>query len=370
MQLDDSTGFASGFTLGLDPDGREHVVVIVKASFDFPAQPDGPCLRAETQIPLATSDSFWGAPGMSAPRGEADFAPVKPMCDILLEAVAHAPEGRPVPRLQAGFRLGTVAKSVEVIGDRVWRSAGDAPAISAPMPFTAMPIRYDLAFGGIDDLDPSEGPPPAYSANPVGRGWHLRTNRERIDGAPLPNIEMPGRPVVAPWDAAVPMSFGPLGRGWPERLRHAGTYDAEWTEKIFPFLPRDFDPRYHQAAPPDQQSIAPRGGERVELFNLTPEGYTSFLLPAAEMPVHFIRSRAEDVQRMAMLDTITICPEARLFTLTWRASLPLQRDIFEVPECIIGQRSSAFWRARRLGKTYSASLGGLVSGHSAPETVE
>ena len=58
------------------------------------------------------------------------------------------------------------------------------------------------------------------------------------------------------------MSFGPMGRGWPGRIEYGGTYDQNWIDNIFPFLPPDFDDRYFQMAPPDQQTPAPRAARR------------------------------------------------------------------------------------------------------------
>jgi hypothetical protein len=75
------------------------------------------------------------------------------------------------------------------------------------------------------------------------------------------------------------------------------------------------------------------------------------------------------VPATAWLDTLVIRPDDRLFTPTWRASLALKRDIFEVPECIIGWRPTVFWRARRLGKKYYPSLRDLVDA-KAKEPVE
>ena len=65
------------------------------------------------------------------------------------------------------------------------------------------------------------------------------------------------------------MAYGPLGRGWPQRARYAGTYDQAWLDDHFPFLPPDFDDRYHQAAPPDQQMPHPAQALPVRLTNLT-----------------------------------------------------------------------------------------------------
>ena len=53
------------------------------------------------------------------------------------------------------------------------------------------------------------------------------------------------------------MSFGPVGRGWHPRLGYAGTYDQNWLDNVFPFLPADFRDDYYQAAPADQQIASP-----------------------------------------------------------------------------------------------------------------
>ncbi len=359
MHIDNETGYQAGFTAALDRDGRDHVVVVVKGSFDFPDRDGDPCRPADLQDPLVMADTFWAEPGFSAPRTEMDFAHVKPLCDILFDATAHAPDGKPATQFRAGARLGGWVKALDVVGDRVWLSGPTGPRISEARPFVAMPVTYDLAFGGVDRSDPNDEFPMSFGPNPVGRGWHRATNLAHLTGQFLPNFELPGQAVRQPWDSPGAAGLGPLGRGWPDRLRFAGTYDQNWIDTVFPFLPADFDPRYYQAAPADQQIPYPAGGEIVTLVNLTPQGKTSFRLPKAEMPVLFSRRRAEDVSFNAPLDTIVIRPDARRINLTWRANIPLQRDIFEVTECIVGPRSRAFWRARKLGKTYYPSLKAL-----------
>ena len=67
------------------------------------------------------------------------------------------------------------------------------------------------------------------------------------------------------------------------RRQLAGTYDQEWIDNNFPFLPPDFKEAYYQAAPADQQIPYLQGGERVFLENLTPAGQTSFDLPQIEI---------------------------------------------------------------------------------------
>ena len=64
------------------------------------------------------------------------------------------------------------------------------------------------------------------------------------------------------------MAFGAISRNFASRYPLAGTYDQDWQDNVFPFLPRDFDPLYYQAAPPEQQMDYPSGGEGIELRRL------------------------------------------------------------------------------------------------------
>jgi len=156
------------------------------------------------------------------------------------------------------------------------------------------------------------------------------------------------------------MAFGSVGRGWSSRLKHAGTYDQNWIDNTFPFLPSDFNEAYYQATPDDQQIPYLKGGEEVVMVNLTPEGRIAFHLPIIEVPVVFFRKKGEQHETQAVIDTIVIEPDRRIFTLTWRACVPLKKNIFEIPQILAGKKSRAWWRARELGKTYYPSLAHLA----------
>ncbi|MBV9342187.1 MAG: DUF2169 domain-containing protein, partial [Acidobacteria bacterium] len=137
-------------------------------------------------------------------------------------------------------------------------------------PFISAPISYDHAFGGIEESNPDPEERDAYLPNPAGKGFASRSRPMELDGRPLPHTQEPGEPINSPRGSYRPMAFGPIGRAWPPRSKHAGTYDQEWVDNVFPFLPADFDHRYYQCAPEDQQTDYIRGGERVVLDNLTP----------------------------------------------------------------------------------------------------
>jgi hypothetical protein len=358
MNLLNATGMAAGYTVALDKEGCEHVVVVVKGTFTLPRPGEKPKL-ADEQVPLADADQFTGKPGRAATLVECDYVLEKPYCDVLLNGAAYAPDGRAVDRIAVGLQVGAMRKSFAVWGDRVWRGAGVGYAPSDPEPFTRMPISYDNAFGGTDERIRDPAQVRSYLPNPVGRGWHRHIHRELVIGAPVSNTEEVRDPVRDPGGRYQPMAFGAIGRGWPARIGYAGTYDQNWKDNVFPFLPADFDSRYFQCAPRGQQIAFPRGGEQVLLLNVTPDGRREFVLPSVEMPMVFFRRRTGRVEMLGAPDTVLFEPDADRFSIVWRASLKLQHDIFEISQAVLGQMSRGWWRAVRAGKEYR-SLSSIV----------
>lgn len=359
MDLLNATNMQAGYTLGVDASGRESLVVAVKGTFCFPQAQEEPTL-AEIQNPLVAADTFTAEPGFSAPVYEVDYSPIKPFCDVILLGGAYAPGGKPVPHLQVGMKIGTIAKTFMVTGERRWEAGTAGISPGYPTVFDYMPISYDRAFGGLDNFLADPTTHQAYTRNPVGKGFHAHLESDLVDGTPMPNTEETNRPILIPNHDYQPMAFGPIGRNWEPRYRFGGTYDDEWLEKQFPFLPKDFDNRYFQCAPNDQQMPYPIGGEEVILINLTPNGRVQFRLPTIEVPVVFFRKKGEKHETQAVIDTIVLEPDKSTFSMTWRASLPLRKNIFEISQVLIGSMSKGWWRARELGKTWYPSLAHLA----------
>jgi hypothetical protein len=345
MELINATRMTAGYNMGLEPSGRELLVIIIKGTFVLP-KPGEQVRLHEEQLPLIMADTFTGEPGFSAPVNEIDFAPRKHACDVLLVGSAHAPEGRQVTRLRAGLCVGPMEKAFDVVGNRVWQAGLTGIRASAPQPFTRVPISYDVAFGGADRQSEDEAEHDAYLPNPVGRGWHKHLKNAWVDGKPLPNTEELGKAVTFPSDKCKPMALGPLGRGWPQRARFAGTYDQHWLDDVFPFLPRDFDERYYQAAPEDQQVPLPKGPMEVVLSGFTADGMRQFVLPHFEAPVYVFPKRGEREDYVATLDTIAFETDHERFTMSWRVARPLKKSMHEIAQVLVGKKGRDWWQQR------------------------
>jgi hypothetical protein len=359
MELLNTTGMTAGYTLGMKPDGRELLVVVVKGTFAFPASDAEPGLTA-VQLPLVMADTFTGEPGLSAPIYETEYCYHKSRCDVLLLGNAYAPGGKPADFVPVGLRVGTIAKAFNVIGPRVWKKTLFGFSPSEPEPFSVQPITYDHAFGGTDYTHEDEKKHRAFLPNPVGRGFFTNITRKTVEHQPLPNTEEIDLSIFKPGALHRSMGLGPLGRGWEPRSKYAGTYDQAWQDNTFPFLPADFDERHFQAAPPDQQMDLLTGGEEVELVNLTPEGRVRFLLPRIGIRTTYTSRKGQGGEIASALDTVVLEPELRRFTLLWRAAIPLKKNLFEITRVDVartGASAAAPVTGRRLPPYTGAGVG-------------
>ena len=364
MQIWNQTGFVHQFTMGMDKAAHEYLVVVVKGTFDFPASAGGPVRKSTEQVPLVMADMQTGEPGYSATLWETDFAFRKPRCDVVANGCAYAPGGRPADRVPVGIKLGGWSKIFEVVGNREWRARGPLFMATSPQPFLRQPFSYDTAWGGTDRLDPEDTLPGSYPLNPVGTGWARTRNQHLVPGLRLPNTQAVGEEIRSPFGEYRPMSFGPVGRGWPGRIEYGGTYDQNWIDNVFPFLPADFDERYFQMAPPDQQIDLPKGGEEVVLLNLTRQGRESFRLPPAALPITLFKDGDKSFEGEIWPDTVLFDPENRRFSLVWRVSQRIHKTILDFSECWVGPPTESMLRARAAGRDYLRADGSAPADES------
>jgi hypothetical protein len=322
MLIRTSTRYASQFTMGMDVAGREFLSLVVKGTFDFPG-PGQVARRSRDQRPLILADVYDGPPGYSAPKWETDFAFRKAACDVVLQGAAYAPGGQPAERVRVGLRVGDWVKQFDVVGPRQWRTLGPSVTATRPYPFTRLAFSYDTAFGGPDRSWQGEGAP-VFVDNPYGLGFAAARSGSRIDGLDLPLTEDPADPVTSPFGAHRPI----------------------------PFLPADFDERYYQCAPEDQQIAPPAPGLPVVILGLTPQGREEFRLPDTALPVRIFRGRETALAATLRPDTLCFDTEARQFTLTWRCDVAIRHHLTEFSEAWVGPPSRGLLRALANGKAY------------------
>lgn len=340
--LENRTPFAAATHVQLDAEGQELLLVMVSASFEDPAR-DGKLQVAETQLPVAFADEPLADRPLSSVRHEADIAPEKPGCEVIVLGSAHAPGGRPAESVDIGLQAGPIRKVLTVTGDRAVVAGG----ASAPLPFRTMPVIWERSRGGSRDDGSCD------ARNPVGIGWKDAQSADPEVLSDLPNITYKGE--AGP--AARPAGFAPVGRGWQPRIGYAGTYDADWLARQWPLPPHDFDVRHNLCAPPDQWAEALPAGTPVTLVNMTPGGRWSFRLPALKAPLRLVY--VDRVESPGMTpDTVILEPELGRVTLKVRLAIRLLRNRPRLKEVVLGHVSPVWLNARRKGKTYLNPLGG------------
>lgn len=341
LQVVNHTPFVATLSVFPDPAGVESAYAVVKATFAF--GPAGPEL-AEKQAPLLAADVFWGDPMQTSLRAVGEFALLKPATDVLLvgRAIAPAPDTRVA---DVSLRVGPVARTVRVFGDRHWEKSGGKWRLSAPQPWERMPLRWELAWGGVAPQAGDEVPE-HEPRNPVGRGI---VGRDGVpaEGQMLPNLEDPQALLNDPKDRPTPACFAPIAPTWLPRRSHAGTYDDAWVRKRAPYLPLDFDARFFNVAP--AELIAPgflQGGEPVELAGFTAGAPIRFELPQCGLELEFEFNGAA-LPVTPQLEMVLFEPDAGRFQMLWRAVLAVDKKLLKLKQ--VSVRSSAFAKGGPLG---------------------
>lgn len=312
MKLVNDTPLPLAWVYGDAGLGRPALTFVVKATFDLVH--GGVARLAEEQAPPCGDVPDDAAPGSL--RYASDFAPFKPRGEALLVGTCRPPGGRPATTCMVAFGVNDWTKRLQVIGQRVVRRRMLVlQDLSDPEPFTAMRVAYDNAFGG-----------PEFTRNPAGRGLAAGRDASGAEVRPMPTVLAPGRAVLDPDSTEEPAGFGPVPMTWAQRAERAGTYDAPWVKSRWPWFPDDFDWRFFNAAPGDQQFAAYlRGDERVRFENLHPE------FPQFESRLPGLRPRL--VARAAgvdgpieeiplVLDTLWVDADAARAVLVWRGRAP------------------------------------------------
>ncbi len=334
LQVQNETPFTAALFLLPDPAGVDTLYVAIKATFEIGAR----AIRvAAEQQPIVPGDEYRGDPETTSLRHAGEAHPCKPATDVVLLGSGHAPEGRPAPHFGVSLTVGRLEKLIHVYGDRVWKSGLMGLVPSSPVPTAEVPLVWERAYGGTVDL--GEGETVSDQRNPVGVGFRGGRSAAQMKGLPVPNLDDPRDPLVSLSGSPAPAGFGFIGPAWLPRPKYAGTYDDEWERNRAPFLPDDFDPRFLQAAPPDQ--IYPgslQGGEPVRIQNGSPVGIQQFALPVCELvAVAWKAGKAEPAP--LRIESLILEPDQDRFSLLWRGAVPCDKQALQVEQVAVSIRS-------------------------------
>lgn len=261
-----------------------------------------------------TENLQWPAILASLPKEQPlDEVMPKSRGEVLLSGQAHAAAGQAVKEMAVRLQCADIDKTLRVVGDRQWLY-GLLPwyRLTEALPFVAMPLGYERAFGG-----------PRHPGNPLGRGYTGNPLAGLIgqNRGLLPNIEMPGTPIKRHWQRAAPAGFGPLDLRWTPRFGRGGDYDAAWLKEDFPGLARNIDWRIFNRAPEDQWLAGFfQGGESYCLSGMHPaQAELSGQLPTTRLRAFVQRKNAQQpIEEVALQwDTVWFFPEHQLGVAIW-----------------------------------------------------
>lgn len=332
--LNNQTAYAAERTWVRDKTGHHHWVVAVKGT--FVVEPNGELRLAEEQLPPVMVPDHFGEPGASSLRFDGDLVLRKVTTEVIVNAFAYAPQGKPATSVPVGLRVGPIQKTLVVHGPRVYYSGVAGLTTTAPQPFDRWPIRYEDAYGGSDLSDPDPRRQRIDLRNPIGKGVKVRATD--LINTPAHRIEYPQGDA----SRVGPAGFGAIESHWSPRLELAGTYDAAWVKHTKPLLPVDYDERFTLCAPLDQRAPTYlQGGEPVQLVNMTAEGVLHTALPKVEL-VLTTRIKGRRQEHRSKLVTVILEPEQRHLMLVWHTSLPVaSTEVDHLVETIIEERGAA-----------------------------
>lgn len=271
--------------------GEEVATIIAKVTYEVVP---GECAIAAPD-PIFEVDQHWEG-GASSVRTPSDWAPMRVAPEVTLSGSAFSAGGRPTTRVTARLATQSVDKSLEAWAPRLFSPSGD---LLVGVPRATFPLAYEHAGGGPTTDNPV-GPEPGVDDD-------------------VPSLQPPGLVWRGPTTHVPPVSFGPLCASWPVRRSLLRREDEVWlvAPHVLP-MPRAFDVRYFQAAPPDQRLDEPIASDaRILLESLHPDVerlVTS--LPGFE-PLLVLFDPQDEVRRMRA-DAMHIDTDRRSVTVTWR----------------------------------------------------
>ncbi|MFO0613517.1 MAG: DUF2169 domain-containing protein [Polyangiaceae bacterium] len=304
MEILGSPPFTAATLIWQGPGRQWNLTVVCKSTF---ALVPGRCPLAAEAEPIHAEEQHWEddpTRSLSAPR---DLVPFKLRAEVILVGSAFAPRSQEVTSLVARLRVGSVDKSIEVVGARTITSAG---TLRQGAPWQSMPLLYERAAGG----------PGTW--NPVGvpAGFVDRHGRRS-----LPNLQPVG------FDLATgdppPIGFGPISEDWAIRSDRLGDAKEAMRGAFHERpLPRGLDARFFQSALADQTLADLDRAPTLRLDGLHPDAPSlTTELERVDPQVTLELEGRSPREVPVRADTLWIDTERGLATLTFRGHVHLER---------------------------------------------
>ena len=293
----DRSGFAvATMTWSWEPPSLRRTV-IVKSTFSLGAAGEEPLLSDE-QAPLDV-DTHASTDDEPELLRATDYVPLKPQVDVLVRGTAHAPPGRSAALLR--IEVGSIENEMVGFGERRWTAYGIPGAAG---PFEPFPLQWSRAAGGADQ-----------PANPAG-----------ISEVP-PRLENPRDLVRDRTHLPRPSGWSPISPQWESRRALLGTFDAAWLDAQWPYLPRDLDLAFFQAAPEHMRSTAVAPGSRFSVTGVRPDGQGIHgRLPTPRPRAFAALGSGEPAEVDLTVDTLLFDTDALHLSMVWRGSYEVTRD--------------------------------------------
>lgn len=336
FELENFTCFPAQQFQSLDQYDRTFDVIVVKVSYELFIDPKSgvtEILFAENQSPIVFSDQYYDNNYQNSTKLESDLVLYKPKLDLVINAIAYAPNAKPSKQFAVTVKIGDYQKSIAVTGPRNWIREAFGWSLSEASPITSLPIRYEYAFGGKISEDQIT-PIPLF--NPIGRGFYSSKESNQISARTLPahQIYNPQKPILSPFETHPPEGFGFFSRHFASRIRFTGTCDEEWIQNRAPLLPKDFSMQYWNGAHPELQLPPLKHNHLYDITltgmvpsHLAPTQKIFFSLPVETIFVLIHTTKNIAISRDLILDTIIIDVEHKRINCSYRIALPEELEI-------------------------------------------
>ena len=311
-------------------------VVIAKATFHFSqgeTQLDTQSLVALSLQPVPTE--------LGALPPDLPYLAWDDRFEVVVLGCAHS--SRPITEMRVAVSVGAVRNELIVTGDRVWMSRGSELEMSAPVPFTRMPLTWERAFGGRCQVEIDDG---AFievlePLNPDGRGLDVEVESRRHAGllkAPngfprysyrraAPNVERPGYRITCAQDRPEPACWAtrPLVTG----LRAKHLVDGLSAGRPTPREAESFDSLLSglRSAVDEWVIDRPELGVPVVLDGLTPDGKVSFPLPRSQVFADYVVGKRQGTLSLPA-QQLVLLPETKRLLMVYGTMfrVPYQPD--------------------------------------------